>query len=90
MYIKDKAFKQIYNSILEFTNQLEEHVITTQQLNPDENLYRIYANYEIELKNIFKNLENCKPESKQCITNLKENFEKLRSDTAKSIEKNKT
>jgi hypothetical protein len=90
MYSKDNTFKQIYNSILEFTNQLEEHVITTQQLNPDENLYRIYGNYEIELKNIFKNLENCKPEGKQCITNLKENFEKLRSDTAKIIEKYKT
>lgn len=89
MYSKDSSFKQIYNSILEFTNQLEDHVISTQQLNPDENLYRIYGNYEIELKNIFQNFENCKPEGKQCINSLKENFEKLRSDTAKNIEKNK-
>jgi hypothetical protein len=46
MYNKDNTFKQIYTSIVDFTNQLQDHVISTQQLNPDEQLYRIYAKYE--------------------------------------------
>jgi hypothetical protein len=90
MYNKDSSFKQIYSSIVEFTNKLEEHVISTQQLNPDEQLYKIYGKYEIDLKNIFKEFENCKPEGKSCINNLKDNFEKLRSDIAKNLEKNKS
>jgi hypothetical protein len=90
MYNKDSTFKQIYASIFDFTNQLQNHVISTQQLNPDEQLYRIYGKYEIELKNIFKDFQNCKPEGKLCVNNLKENFEKLRSDTAKCLEKNKS
>ncbi len=84
---RDKNFKLIYNSIVEFTDKLEEHVISTQQVNSEERLYRIYANYEINLKNIFQNLQNCKKDQKQCIDNMKDDFEKLRSDIAKSLEK---
>ncbi len=87
MYGKDKLFKSTYSNIIEFTKQIEDYVIFNQKVNPEEQLYRIYYSYKKGLRNIFIELKSCNKDMKSCINDFKINFDNLRSDTSRNIEK---
>ena len=79
----DKVFKETYKNILEFNKNLDEFILNSQQLNLEDSLVRVYSKYENGLRKVFRELKNCK--EKNCLENFKNSFEKLRSDTSKSL-----
>jgi hypothetical protein len=85
MNVNDKTFQQTYRSVLDFNTQLKDYVLNSGQLNLDESLNRLYSSYELKLRKIFEELKNCK--SGNCPEEFKQNFEKLRSDISKQINK---
>jgi hypothetical protein len=90
MYKNDKIFINTYNNVFDFNSQLWNYVINSGQLNLDESMIGLYANYEINLRRLFKELDLCIAKNDKnnfCIQQFKTDFEKLRSDTSKLINK---
>jgi hypothetical protein len=77
-----------YTQVLEFNSQLKSYILESGQLNLDDSMVRLYSGYEIELRRLFRDLKECQKNEKECIEQFKNAFEKLRSDTSKTINKN--
>lgn len=86
----DRKFLEIKREINEFNNLIEKFMITSSQLNANEENINLYANYEINLRNFTKNLLECEKNERKvekCINEYKDAFYRLRSETSINLEK---
>lgn len=87
---EDKNFQNIFKETQEFNNMLYKFVVTSNQINMNSDLVEIYQNYDSTIRKYFQDLLKCdqtEKNKKVCINSFKEQFESLRSNTSKSIEK---
>ena len=86
----NKKFLELKKEIYEFNNLLENFVITSSQLNSNEDLINLNFYYENNLRDITRTLLVCEKKEKiyeVCLNEYKENFYKLRSDLSINLEK---
>jgi hypothetical protein len=89
---KEIAFTKVYKESKTFSDSLYKFVVSSSQINTNEELINIFNFYEGNLRNLYKDLIKCEKEKahKDCLSSFKENFDKLRSDTSIKIEKHTT
>lgn len=95
MYImyNNKILKEKFIDVNDFSDTLHRFVLVNNQININENLINVYNKYDSNLRRIFKNLVKCGEDRKSskdeqnCISNFKDEFDCLRSDISKIIEK---
>lgn len=87
----DEKFKNLFKETLDFNTMLFNFVVTANQINMNNDLLNIYQNYDLSIRQILKNLVECNMlknnKDNICFKNFKEEFELLRSETSKTIEK---
>lgn len=86
----DKKFCELKKEIFDFNNLLENFIITSSPLSLSEESAAIYTNYEMNLRQLTKNLIQCEETDKKydkCINEYRDFFYKLRSDTSININK---
>ncbi len=86
----DRIFVNIKNEINDFNNLIEKFMITSSQLNANEDYINLYSNYDFNLRNITMNLLECEKNERnfdKCINEYKDTFYKLRSETSINLEK---
>ena len=86
-----RIFIDKYKETKEFSNSLLNFVIANNQININEEMSMIYNEYDAKLRNIFRELVDCEKnkeiKNNICIDNFKNQFDELRSDISKKIQK---
>jgi len=84
-----KNFVDKYEETKDFSKSILKYVITNNQINLNEEMICIYNEYDLKLRNVFKDLVKCEKsqDNKKCIDDYRRNFDELRSDISKKIEK---
>jgi hypothetical protein len=89
----NKILKEKFKEVNEFSDTLHRFVLVNNQININENLINVYNKYDTNLRILFKNLVKCGEEKKTskdeqtCLSNFRNEFDSLRSDISKIIEK---
>jgi hypothetical protein len=88
-----KQLTEKYKEIQSFSDTIYKFVVANNQINLNEELINIYNKYDEDLRNLMGQLIQCEdlPKTKhsECINNFIANYDKLRSEISKTIEKNK-
>ncbi len=84
-----KKFVDKFTETKEFSNSLHNYVIANNQINSNDEMISIYNEYDSKLRNIFRELVKCEKtkDYKNCIYSYETNFDELRSEISKKIEK---
>ncbi len=89
----NKIFVNKFKEVTEFSDTLHNFVLVNNQININENVINIYNHYDKHLRDVYKKFVECGELSKnskdvlQCINKFGEEFDVLRSDISKKIEK---